>query len=67
MTDGLAQARAVSAGTQPGAIDPQEPSVVICSRECLRAFAANTPDPDRVASLSSRGRPRGGRATQPWN
>jgi len=48
-----------------GAIDPQEPPVVICSREGLRAFAANTPDPDRVASLSSRGRPRGGRTTQP--
>ena len=38
----------------PGAIDQQEPPVVICSRECLRAFAANTPGPDRVTSLHRR-------------
>jgi hypothetical protein len=47
----------------PGAIDQQEPPVVICSRECLRAFAANTPGPDRVASLPDSGRPRGKRKT----
>jgi hypothetical protein len=43
----------------PGAIDQQEPPVVICSRECLRAFAASTPGPDRVASLPESSRPRG--------
>ena len=32
----------------PGAMDDQTPSVVICSRECLRAFAANTSGPDRA-------------------
>ena len=47
----------------PGAIDQQEPPVVICSRDCLRAFAAKTPGPDRVASLANRGRPRGKRKT----
>jgi hypothetical protein len=41
----------------PGAIDDQEPPMIICSRECLRAFAANTSGPDRVSSLSDRTRP----------
>jgi hypothetical protein len=31
-----------------GAMDDQEPAVVICSRECLRAFAANVSGPDRA-------------------
>jgi hypothetical protein len=30
----------------PGAIDDQEPAVVVCSRECLRAFAASPDCPD---------------------
>jgi hypothetical protein len=47
----------------PGAIDQQEPAVAICSRECLRAFAANTLGPDRVASLPNPGRSRGKRKT----
>jgi len=47
----------------PGAIDQQDPPVVICSRECLRAFAANTPGPDRVASIQKRGRSRAKRVT----
>lgn len=47
----------------PGAIDKQEPAVVICSRECLRAFAANTAGPDRTVSLPDRRRPRDKRAT----
>jgi hypothetical protein len=29
-------------------MDDQEPAVVICSRECLRAFAVNTSGPDRA-------------------
>jgi hypothetical protein len=41
----------------PGAIDDQAPPMIICSRECLRAFAANTSGPDRVSSLSDRNRP----------
>jgi hypothetical protein len=43
----------------PGAIDQQEPAIVICSRECLRAFAANTAGPDRGSSVANRGQPRG--------
>jgi hypothetical protein len=35
----------------PGAMDDQEPAVVICSRECLRAYAANAPGPDRAPPL----------------
>jgi hypothetical protein len=32
----------------PGSIDDQEPAIVICSRECLQAFAAQTSGPDRA-------------------
>jgi hypothetical protein len=32
--------------------------VIICSRDCLRAFAARTRGPDRVPSSTDR-RPRG--------
>lgn len=39
----------------PGALDDQEPAVIICSRDCLRAFAANTPGPDRTTSPQSGG------------
>ena len=35
----------------PGAIDDQEPAVVICSRECLRAFVANVSEPDRAPPM----------------
>jgi hypothetical protein len=35
----------------PGAMDDQTPAVVICSRECLRAFAANASGPDRAPPL----------------
>jgi hypothetical protein len=35
----------------PGAIDDQEPAVVICSRECLRAFVANVSGPDRAPPM----------------
>ncbi len=47
----------------PGAIDKQEPAIAICSRECLRAFAANTPGPDRAVSSRNRGRQRVKRST----
>lgn len=48
----------------PGAIDDQQPEVSLCSRECLRAFAAKTPGPDRMLSSSfSRHRGRRGKLT----
>ena len=34
----------------PGALNDQEPSAVICSCECLRAFAATAAGPSRVPS-----------------
>ena len=45
----------------PGAIDEQQPEVSLCSRECLRAFAARTSGPDRIlsSSFSDRRRRRG--------
>jgi len=46
----------VSRHPNPGAIDDQEPPMIICSRECLRAFAANTSGPDRVPSILDRDR-----------
>jgi hypothetical protein len=49
----------VSRHPNPGTIDNQEEPVTICSRECLRAFAANTPGPDRVSSLTDWSRPPG--------
>ena len=33
-----------------GALDNQDPPVIICSRECLRAFAINVTGPDRSSS-----------------
>lgn len=35
----------VSRHPNPGAIDDQKPAAIICSCECLRAFAASTPGP----------------------
>jgi hypothetical protein len=46
----------VSRHPNPGAIDDQDPAVIICSQECLRAFAANTSGPDRVPSILDRDR-----------
>ncbi len=43
----------------PGAIDDQEPIAALCSRECLRAFAANTSGPDRSPAFGNREQPRG--------
>lgn len=45
----------VSRHPNPGAIDDQEPAVIICSRECLRAFASNALGPDRTSSPQGRG------------
>jgi hypothetical protein len=53
----------ISRHPNPGAIDDQEPAVIICSRECLRAFAAKTPGPDRALSVWGRRRPRSKRAS----
>jgi hypothetical protein len=53
----------ISRHPNPGAMDDQEPAVNICSRECLRAFAAKTPGPDRALSLKDRNRPRAKRVT----
>jgi hypothetical protein len=38
----------------PGGMDGQEPAMVICSRECLQAFAAKTPGPDRTPTEGPR-------------
>lgn len=42
-----------------GALDDQEPAVVVCSRECLRAFAAKVAGPDRTLRVVDppRGKP----------
>jgi hypothetical protein len=49
----------VSRHPNPGAIDDQEPAVIICSCDCLRAFAATASGPDRSRpSWDGRG-PRG--------
>lgn len=49
----------VSRHPNPGAIDDQEPAVIICSRDCLRAFSANTPGPERTSSPQSGDCPAG--------
>ncbi len=41
-----------------GALDDQDPPVVVCSQECLRAFAAKATGPDR-APPSDGPKPRG--------
>ena len=38
----------VSRYPNPGALNDQEPSVIICSCECLRAYAATAAGPSRV-------------------
>ena len=40
----------VSRHPNPGAIDDQAVAAIICSRDCLRAFAANATGPDRASS-----------------
>lgn len=49
----------VSRHPNPGSIDDQDPPVIICSRECLRAFAVNTPGPDRTSSRPGNDAPAG--------
>lgn len=49
----------VSRHPNSGVLDDQESAVIICSRDCLRAFAANTPGPDRTSSPRSRDCPGG--------
>ena len=48
----------ISRHPNPGTIDDQEPAVIICSCECLRAFAAKTPGPDRALSFRDHRGPR---------
>jgi hypothetical protein len=55
----------ISRHPNAGALDCQEPAACICSRDCLRAFAASTPGPDRATSSSDRRPTRRKRATQP--
>jgi hypothetical protein len=38
-----------------GSIGDQDPDIVICSRECLQAFAAQTSGPDRALTEGPRG------------
>ncbi|MDB6160206.1 MAG: hypothetical protein JWO04_3912 [Gammaproteobacteria bacterium] len=38
----------------PGGMNDQEPAIVICSRECLQAFAAKTSGPDRTPTEGPR-------------
>ncbi|HKT73644.1 MAG TPA: hypothetical protein VJQ47_12185 [Steroidobacteraceae bacterium] len=40
----------VSRHPNPGAIDHQEEPAMLCSRECLQAFATSTPGPERVTA-----------------
>jgi hypothetical protein len=47
----------VSRHPNPGSIDEQEPVATVCSRECLRAFAASTPGPDRSPPFGKSTRP----------
>jgi hypothetical protein len=49
----------VSRHPNPGAIDDQQPVAILCSRECLRAFASNVTGPDRSPPFGSRERAPG--------
>lgn len=49
----------VSRHPNPGPIDDQEPDAALCSRECLRAFAAYTPGPERSMVSAGGERPPG--------
>lgn len=44
----------VSCHPNLGTIDAQEPVVVLCSGECLRAFAASTSGPEHAPPIESR-------------
>ena len=47
----------VSRHPNPGAIDDQEPAVIICSRDCLLAFANGALGPNRTSLPQSGGCP----------
>jgi hypothetical protein len=38
----------VSRHPNPGALDDQAPIIIVCSSDCLRAFASTAPGPHRV-------------------
>jgi hypothetical protein len=44
----------VSRYPNAGALDDQRPAAVLCSRECLQAFAGNLPDPLRESPSAER-------------
>ena len=41
-----------------GALDDQQPEAILCSRECLRAYAENLSGPLREDSTAPRGAPQ---------
>jgi hypothetical protein len=43
-----------------GAMNDQDPPAIVCSRECLRAYADNLTGPERNSHPSERGGPRQG-------
>jgi len=47
----------VSRHPNPGGLDGQQPEVIVCSCECLRAFAATASGPGRVPNLLDRDEP----------
>jgi len=47
----------VSRHPNPGGLDGQVPSVIVCSCECLRAFAATASGPSRAPHFSDRDPP----------
>lgn len=49
----------VSRHPNPGSVDHQQAPIVICSKECLRAFAASTPGPERSNARVEPGAPLG--------
>jgi hypothetical protein len=49
----------ISRYPNPGTIDQQQPPMIICSTACLRAFAANTPGPERSNARVEPNAPRG--------
>jgi hypothetical protein len=48
----------VSRHPNAGALDDQQPTAVLCSRECLQAYADKLPDPLRESLSPPRASPR---------
>lgn len=48
----------VSRHPNAGALDDQRPAAVLCSRECLQAYAEKLPDPLRESLSEHRASPR---------